>query len=223
LRENPKKHKFKFEGIQYDPAAHPRRDSKALFDYFISTQTKVKGTAIRREVVFNFENNIIQGQVGGQSVQNMGGSIVGNIGSSQFQNAGSVAIANEADTFLTKNLNNNNMNNPNITNNPNVPNSPNIVNSIKNESPFQPNLNLISDNQSTTKPPNKELEKQLQDMKIEYYKYKHQLNNLTETYKNLKSRADIEKKTPDANSTPGATCKYIKKLNIFTSYCVSEL
>lgn len=120
---------------------------------------------------------------------------------------GNVATPNEADNFLTRNLNNANTNYANILNSPNAPNEPNLF--IKNEAPFQPNLNVNTENESTSKPPNKELEKQLQDMKIEYYKYKHQLNNLTETYKNLKSRADIEKKTPDANTISGSTCKYI--------------
>jgi hypothetical protein len=107
--------------------------------------------------------------------------------------------------FSLKNFNNNSS-----------PNNPNLINTA-NEVPFQPNLNLNTkenpnnmSNQNSSKPHNKELEKQLQDMKIEYYKYKHQLNNITETYKNLKSRADIEKKGPDSNLLSGANCKILK-------------
>ncbi len=37
------------------------------------------------------------------------------------------------------------------------------------------------------------VEKQLQDIKIEYYKYKNNLNNVMDTHKNLKSRVDKEK------------------------------
>jgi hypothetical protein len=40
---------------------------------------------------------------------------------------------------------------------------------------------------------NKVMEKQIQDIKIEYYKYKNNLNNVMETHKNLKSRFDKEK------------------------------
>jgi len=196
-----------------DPAAHLGKDSKTIFDYFISTQTKVKGTAIRREVIFNFGN--VNVQAGGNQINNEN-----NLGNRNSIFQGNVASANEAENFLTRNLNNANTNNANILNSPNAPNEPNLY--IKNEAPFQPNLNLNTDNESTAKPPNKELEKQLQDMKIEYYKYKHQLNNLTETYKNLKSRADIEKKTPDANTISGSTCKfYIQYIKIIFSYCFS--
>jgi len=50
LNEDPKKHKFKFEGIVIEPTAG---DIKTLFDYYISNKIKVKGNAIKREVVFN--------------------------------------------------------------------------------------------------------------------------------------------------------------------------
>ena len=99
-----------------------------------------------------------------------------------------------------------------------IPDSTKMGSDLRNkeEGPFQQNINIdsgiqnsnINSNQNFTKPPpNKELEKQLQEMKIEFYKYKHQLSNLSETYKNLKSRADIEKKGPENNLISGASCK----------------
>lgn len=122
--------------------------------------------------------------------------------------------------FKLKNAENTNSHNINNMGTPAV--NPNIKSSTA-EAPFQQNLNLktvkenVNDlsNQNSNTTKNNEAEKQLQDMKIEYYKYKHQLSNLTETYKNLKSRADIEKKGPETSSTHGANCKILKNFIIF--------
>jgi hypothetical protein len=60
--------------------------------------------------------------------------------------------------------------------------------------------NHNSQNPNSNQLVNKELEKQLQNLKIEYHNNKHKLKNLNETLKNLKSRADIEKKGPEGVS-----------------------
>jgi len=208
LKENPKKHKFKFEGIVFDPKLHPNKDSKALFDHYISSQLKVEGNAIRREVVFNFLNTTNYFTSPQENIPNVSNSAV-NLPPSPQKN-----IDNKIYPDLSENL----------------PKAEAYVNQSiyldsskmafnlqnKEEGPFQQNVNLdsgiqnsnLNSNQNFTKPPpNKELEKQLQEMKIEFYKYKHQLSNLTETYKNMKSRADIEKKGPENNLIAGASCK----------------
>jgi cell fate regulator YaaT (PSP1 superfamily) len=176
----------------------------------------VKGTAIRREVEFIFSRTgntttSIQNLANSVTFQNNPlqetANLIPNAGKSNYstvmENAPqSQSHSQSADNYFTmKNLNNN-LSSPPINSNlmespSEVPNKPNIK---ENEN------NVSNPNSNTTK--NAEIEKQLQDMKIEYYKYKHQLNNLTETYKNLKSRADNEKKGPDAGSLHATNCKF---------------
>ena len=53
MNEDPKKHKFKFEGILIDSLVEDKK-IREIFDNCISNRTLVKGTAIKREVVFIF-------------------------------------------------------------------------------------------------------------------------------------------------------------------------
>jgi hypothetical protein len=67
LNEDPKKHKFKFEGIVVDKSLIDR-DPKYIFDYYSQKREKVKGNALKREVVFNFtskqnKNQVIPNQI----------------------------------------------------------------------------------------------------------------------------------------------------------------
>ena len=53
MNEDPKKHKFKFEGIIIDSIVEDKK-IREIFDNCIMNRIKVKGNAIKREVVFNF-------------------------------------------------------------------------------------------------------------------------------------------------------------------------
>ena len=60
----------------------------------------------------------------------------------------------------------------------------------------------------TKSTPNKEsnTEKLLQDLKIEYFKYKNNLQNIIETHKILKNRIDKEKNTNVQNHPNEFNC-----------------
>ena len=53
MNEDPKKHKFKFEGVILEKPT-TEKDVKALFESLIINKIKVKGSAIKREVSFNY-------------------------------------------------------------------------------------------------------------------------------------------------------------------------
>ena len=55
------------------------------------------------------------------------------------------------------------------------------------------------------------IEKQLQDIKIEFYRYKNNLTQIIETYKNLKSRVDKEmsRSGVDTTSSSVINCKLL--------------
>lgn len=61
LKEDPTKHKFKFEGIVLEEAQKDS-DMKVLFDYYAQNKIAVKGTIIKSGVIFNMGDNNVQQQ-----------------------------------------------------------------------------------------------------------------------------------------------------------------
>jgi hypothetical protein len=53
LKDDPKKHKFKFEGIIVENST-TEKDVKGVFENLISNRIPAKGNAIKREVAFNY-------------------------------------------------------------------------------------------------------------------------------------------------------------------------
>ena len=53
LKDDPKKHKFKFEGIIVENST-TEKDVKGVFENLISNRIPSKGNAIKREVAFNY-------------------------------------------------------------------------------------------------------------------------------------------------------------------------
>lgn len=53
MKDDPKKHKFKFEGIIVDNST-TEKDVKGVFENLISSRIPSKGNAIKREVTFNY-------------------------------------------------------------------------------------------------------------------------------------------------------------------------
>lgn len=137
-----------------------------MFEYYITTKKKVKGTAIKRGVVFNLvkkDKNI---------AINPTGAVISLEKESSPSNLPEFGTVTKGDEY------------------------------VPNEKPFG------SYEQPSTQP-DKNNEKLLQDLKIEYYKYKHQLSNLKETYQNLKNKVDIEKSRSGMSTGTNINCKYI--------------
>lgn len=72
--------------------------------------------------------------------------------------------------------------------------------SLDNSADFQSSKYVSQADQQKFIGKDKQSEKNLKDMKVEYQKYKNQLNNLVETYKNLKNRVEMEKSRDNSNT-----------------------
>jgi hypothetical protein len=148
------------------------KDVKAMFDYFIQSQTSVRGNAVKREVVFNF----ISTNKNTVPVNNNVTANTFNSPSESMKEGGAKNTNDDTRSPILKSRGGNTL----------------------------PPKQTQQQNQANSKD-KQEMEKQLQDLKIEYYKYKHQLTNLLETHKNLKSRVDNEKVKVEGQSSHGGT------------------
>lgn len=192
MNEDPKKHKFKFEGIAIEKAI-PEKDVKKLFDYYIQNSIQVVGTAIKAEVVFNYVNKKKEDDM-------------------------TISVVKGAPPKLDNSANDPSNYNQKIgTYTANPQSSPNF-NEDQNRTDF-PQFKSI--NMSQTQKPiikDKQAEQLLQDLKMDYLKYRNQLNSLIETHKTIKNRVEMEKskEVSAAHSSNGKLYTFL----IYNSPCV---
>jgi hypothetical protein len=145
----------------------PEKEVKSYFDQVLANKTTVRGNAIKSEVVFNYVNYPTQPDQPNQG--NQFKEIIPNLSASQ-----SMPVINQQSEFS------------------------NIIDKIKlNEE--EKNVPLMKSSTIAEVPKQKpivndrESEQLLQDLKMDYQKYKNQLVNLKETYNSLKNRVEMEK------------------------------
>ncbi len=178
MNEDPKKHKFKFEGVVIEKLI-AESQVKTLFDQLISNKIRVKGNAIKSEVVFEFADrpSIIKDGMPNTKVS--------------FSNSNMPEMGVNANSFIPESR---------MRDDDSMPN----VKSVGFNHPSHPQKLIIKDKQA---------EQQLQDLKMEHQKYKHQLSNLVDTYKSLKNRVEMEKsKETQSNLNSNIKFKYFNNL-----------
>jgi hypothetical protein len=181
LKEDPSKHKFKFEAVLLDEAFKDK-DPKQVFEYFVQNQIKVKGTAVKRGVVFT---------------------------GSGFVNKSAEFVKQQ--TF-------NPQNNINVSKEP-IKESRTIIPQSSYNEKYSMMSSIDMQSQKAGQQKEKNIEKNVEDLKIEYYKYKNQLNNLVEANRNLKAKLDMDKTRGD---TPHGGAVNANQLNciIFFKYFI---
>lgn len=177
------------------------KDLKTLIENFITNKVTVKGTALKKSVVFNYANRRESTNMLNPTPSNLSYNF--NAPSEDVREI-PVAKSENPNRFLLTQSQSQNQSQIQFDN---------IEKSPEAKQEDVPNQRQFSSNNPN--PTDKLVEKQVQDLKIEYYKFKNQLSNLIETNKNLKNKVDIEKsRGGDINTNINSqNCNYNLILN----------
>ena len=190
-------HKFKFEGFVI-PSSELNRDAKSLFATFILNKQKVVGNSIIKNVNFIEEDKSSK-----RSSLNFTASEYVNNEKNKINNINSSLMSskikneeNEINTDIIKNISTKNQ--PKIDWTLRGFKSSPVKKSIKNSSTsflqnYYNSYNSSFDRRGGVNlDDEEEKNKQLEHLKVEYFKLKNELNNLINSYNNMKNFADIE-------------------------------